>query len=184
MPEQTQHTGCLNYLHCLGFVLKRPKKRLIKADEAKREAFVAEYGERFKGGPLQNLDIVINRDMAEEPQWPPNAPGNHQGDDPRREDTQFNKCTSRGATEPVFNPYEGILHEAGHALGLWAREFTSHIPLLQSITMTTEETGHPGIQLSVLNEDEQISTGYDEPDCFPHPMEILAIYASHQKEAE
>ena len=34
---------CLNYLHRLGFVLKRPKKRLVKADEAKREAFVAEY---------------------------------------------------------------------------------------------------------------------------------------------
>ena len=34
---------CLNYLHRLGFVLKRPKKRLVKAYEAKREAFVAEY---------------------------------------------------------------------------------------------------------------------------------------------
>ena len=34
---------CLNYLHRLGFVLKRPKKRLLKADAEKREAFVAEY---------------------------------------------------------------------------------------------------------------------------------------------
>ncbi len=34
---------CLNYLHRLGFVLKRPKKRLVKADEQKREAFLAEY---------------------------------------------------------------------------------------------------------------------------------------------
>ncbi len=34
---------CLNCLHRLGFVLKRPKKRLLKADEEKREAFVAEY---------------------------------------------------------------------------------------------------------------------------------------------
>ena len=34
---------CLNYLHRLGFTLKRPKKRLLKADEAKRETFVAEY---------------------------------------------------------------------------------------------------------------------------------------------
>ena len=34
---------CLNYPHRLGFVLKRPKKRLVKADEQKREAFVAEY---------------------------------------------------------------------------------------------------------------------------------------------
>ena len=36
-------SACLNYLHRLGFVLKRPKKRLVKADEQKREAFVAEY---------------------------------------------------------------------------------------------------------------------------------------------
>ena len=41
--------SCLNYLHCLGFVLKRPKKRLVKADEAKREAFVAEYATRRDG---------------------------------------------------------------------------------------------------------------------------------------
>ena len=44
-------SSCLNYpvsstgqaLHRLGFVLKRPKKRLLKADPVRREAFVAEY---------------------------------------------------------------------------------------------------------------------------------------------
>ena len=40
---ELSRSSCLNYLHRLGFVLKRPKKRLLKADEAKREAFVAEY---------------------------------------------------------------------------------------------------------------------------------------------
>jgi transposase len=35
--------SCLNYLHRLGFVLKRPKKRLLKAKADKREAFVALY---------------------------------------------------------------------------------------------------------------------------------------------
>jgi len=34
---------CLRYLHRLGFVYKRPKKRLLKADEAKRAAFVEQY---------------------------------------------------------------------------------------------------------------------------------------------
>ena len=33
----------LNWLHRLGFAFRRPKKRLLRADEAKREAFVAEY---------------------------------------------------------------------------------------------------------------------------------------------
>ena len=36
-------SSCLNYLHRLGFAFKRPKKRLLKADETKREAFVVEY---------------------------------------------------------------------------------------------------------------------------------------------
>ena len=38
-------SSCLNYLHRLGFVLKRPKKHFLKADDAKREAFVATYAE-------------------------------------------------------------------------------------------------------------------------------------------
>jgi transposase len=36
-------SACTRYLHRLGFVYKRPKKRLLKADEEKRAAFVAEY---------------------------------------------------------------------------------------------------------------------------------------------
>ena len=36
-------SSCLNYLHRLGFAFKRPKKRLLKADVGKREAFLAEY---------------------------------------------------------------------------------------------------------------------------------------------
>jgi transposase len=41
--ETLSRSGCLKYLHRLGFVLKRPKKRLLKADPAKRAAFVALY---------------------------------------------------------------------------------------------------------------------------------------------
>jgi transposase len=37
------HSSCWNYLHRLGFVVKRPKKRLLKANAEKREAFVADY---------------------------------------------------------------------------------------------------------------------------------------------
>ncbi len=36
-------SSCVNWLHRLGFTFRRPKKRLLKADEAKREAFVLEY---------------------------------------------------------------------------------------------------------------------------------------------
>jgi transposase len=41
--ETRSRSSCLQYLHRLGFVLKRPKKRLLKADAAKRETFVAFY---------------------------------------------------------------------------------------------------------------------------------------------
>jgi transposase len=36
-------SSCLNYLHRLGFVLKRPKKRLVKANAEKRDEFIADY---------------------------------------------------------------------------------------------------------------------------------------------
>jgi transposase len=36
-------SSCRNYLHRLGFVLKRPKKRLLKADAERRAIFVREY---------------------------------------------------------------------------------------------------------------------------------------------
>ena len=36
-------SSCRNYRHRLGFVLKRPKKQLVKADPVRREAFVGEY---------------------------------------------------------------------------------------------------------------------------------------------
>ena len=35
--------ACTRYPHRLGFAYKRPKKRLLKADDEKRAAFVAEY---------------------------------------------------------------------------------------------------------------------------------------------
>ena len=52
-------SGCLNYLHRLGFVLKRPKKRLVKADKRERESFVAEYAALVgRGGAHWRQDIL------------------------------------------------------------------------------------------------------------------------------
>jgi transposase len=41
--QPLSRSSCLNYLHRLGFVLKWPKKELLKADEEKRAAFVRAY---------------------------------------------------------------------------------------------------------------------------------------------
>jgi transposase len=43
LGRHLDHSTCLRYLHRLGFVRKRPKKRLLKADPATRAAFVERY---------------------------------------------------------------------------------------------------------------------------------------------
>ena len=52
-------SSCLNYLHRLGFAFKRPKKRLLKADEAKRESFVAEYAALMEEACQSNAKIFF-----------------------------------------------------------------------------------------------------------------------------
>ena len=63
-------SSCLNYLRRLGFAFKRPKKHLVKADEAKREAFVVEYaalpdGARWSGAKIFFADEAHFRADAE-----------------------------------------------------------------------------------------------------------------------
>src|SRR5579884_1951280 len=41
--QTLSRSSCLQYLHRLDFVLKRPKKRLVKANAERRAAFVREY---------------------------------------------------------------------------------------------------------------------------------------------
>ena len=41
--QTLSRSSCLQYLHRLDFVLKRPKKRLVKANAERRNAFVREY---------------------------------------------------------------------------------------------------------------------------------------------
>jgi transposase len=41
--RRLSRSSCLHYLHRLGFVHKRPKKRLLKANAVRRAAFVREY---------------------------------------------------------------------------------------------------------------------------------------------
>jgi transposase len=52
-------SSCLNYLHRLGFVLRRPKKRLLKADAARRDAFVHEYALLRAGAEASGAKIFF-----------------------------------------------------------------------------------------------------------------------------
>ncbi len=49
----------LNYLHRLGFVLKRPRKRLVKADPGRRATFVGEYATLTATAPRTGTKIFF-----------------------------------------------------------------------------------------------------------------------------
>ena len=51
--------SCLNYLHRLGFVRKRPKKRFLKADEAQRDAFVQTYAQLRQTAAAEGAKIFF-----------------------------------------------------------------------------------------------------------------------------
>jgi transposase len=52
-------TSCVPYLHWLGFVCKRPKKQLVKADAAKRVAFVRTYAEVVEEAAVSGASICF-----------------------------------------------------------------------------------------------------------------------------
>ena len=52
-------SSCLNWLHRLGFSYKRPKKRLVKANESKRETFVAEYAALGEAAQLTGAKVFF-----------------------------------------------------------------------------------------------------------------------------
>ena len=52
-------SACLTYLHRLGFVLKRPKKRLLKANAEQRAAFVEQYAELRAEAAVQGAKMFF-----------------------------------------------------------------------------------------------------------------------------
>ena len=101
-----------------------------------------------------------------------------------------------------YKAYTIAVHEAGHALGLsgfsikdllssFVPDFIA--PLLNRPIIWFEPndgqryvTSHPTIPDSVLNYDKldkiryPIDSEFAEPDCSPHPFDIMAIYALYQ----
>ena len=74
-------------------------------------------------------------------------------------DVQFNSCDETKKT------YEHLVHEAGHALGI-AGGNTGANPA---------KAHHPNIYIS----ESTMSYGAKQ-GCFPHPLDIMAIYAIYQ----
>ena len=143
-----------------------------------------------------SVDILINQrhdDIAwQNPHSTPriprevNIPGNdenHSGGD-----VKFNKCVATSNNKTDFYLYETMVHESGHALGL------SGFSLLSVILGERERYvgSHSTIPDSVMNYDYESIFLYDpsrpenerwirrEPDCSPHPFDIMVIHSLYQ----
>ena len=91
--------------------------------------------------------------------------------------------------EARYYAYRTALHEAGHALGtsgfslsdlgnvISIRNRQWGIPAIQT---ALHKRAHPDIPDAVMNYNNRVPEIQSEPDCSPHPFDILAIYALYQ----
>ncbi len=112
-----------------------------------------------------SVDVLVNvrRSPTLDGKLTLDMPGNDQVFN--REDVYFNTC--KGGT--AFRNYELMVHEAGHALGLSNFYYPSP---------WSYDVSHPTIPDAVMNNDKE--TGVREPDCSPHPFDVMAIEALYQ----
>ena len=80
---------------------------------------------------------------------------------------EFNKCLPYNKSL-----YETLVHEAGHVLGIGGGE---RIDPNDSDTIH-----HPAVADSAVNYNRKVYVLRNEPDCSPHSLDIMAIYALHQ----
>ena len=100
----------------------------------------------------------------------------------------FNTCLDSSGNSASPNPdtgyyaYRVAVHEAGHALGL------ANITLNPLQIAQPYHVAHPTIPDSAMNYDTDVPQEWArwvpsplvEPDCSPHPFDIMAIYALYQ----
>ena len=103
------------------------------------------------------------------------------------EEVSFNACVMNGIPDAHddsrwnnFYTYATAVHEAGHALGLSNINF---FPVFYQ----PDSAAHPTIPDAVMNYDSDAKSGFSpwpadhsEPDCSPHPFDVMAIYALYQ----
>ncbi len=118
-----------------------------------------------------DVDILINRDRVK------TSGTTLDFDLSLPSSVQFNSClNSSGST----SNYELMLHEAGHALGISGF-------YLPEVIISNNRDAHSTIPNSVMNYDKTIPENIRndgqirvEKDCFPHPIDILALTALYQ----
>ena len=79
-----------------------------------------------------------------------------------------------------------MVHEAGHALGLSSITLNVLNPI--EIVTQPDHIAHPTIPDTVMNYDDDVPRYWatwaplplNEPDCSPHPFDVMAIEALYQ----
>ena len=117
---------------------------------------------------------------------------------PGMENIQFNECKAPpGANTFDKWAFELVVHEAGHALGMSGASrlrsfaevalgsppgFGDLADAIEGYNKLDYRTSHPTVASSVLNYGsvERARGAGTEPDCFPHPLDVLAINALYQ----
>ena len=129
-------------------------------------------------GGAESVDVLINKDQGV---LSPTIPGSDL--DWSADDVKFNTCLPKAQFDPMkllYNPDDGfsnyqlMVHEAGHALGI------SEYSRTAVLAFNTFEMSHPTIPDAVLNYDDEVRQNFEEPDCAPHPFDIMALYALYQ----
>ena len=108
-----------------------------------------------------------------------------------KSNAQFNTCprtqpghSDASTTDTFYEAFTHMVHEVGHAMGIRGGS---------SIVWTNP--GHPQVPDSVMNYDfvavskdperpplsrADFDGSFSEPDCTPHPLDVMAIYALYQ----
>lgn len=156
---------------------------------------------RQASNELRGVDLTLNKSLFGDT---PESPAGSSASDPP---VVFNTCLDAGSPKTKdegFFAYATMVHEAGHALGLsnfsYAALFegtvASSLPeRLRDLLNFDEdqqpyEVAHPTIPDSAMNYDQNekirhpgVGTSFSEPDCSPHPFDLMAIFALYQSVA-